>query len=441
MSEATESEVSASSIHEPIDQTARDQRINFWVSVIEGGAFMGGLLFLAGQTLLPDIIRQLGGSPLLIAAAPSLSALGYWVCPILSAHWVDRMHRYKPFIILCGVFHRIPYLLATIALYLAASGTFVGGALAAVVLTPVLAGIAGGLSVTAWQQLIARCIPENRRASLFATRYIVTCVLGVTAGLTAKYLYAHCSLLFAYATLHLITLALLMVSFFVFLATREPASPAPAVHTLTLLENLTLMPRLIAGDPTFRRYLWSRTLRNGTLILTPFLAIYARDHLHQPESFLGTLTISNMVGAILGNFWAARLGDRVGGKIPSQLALVLYILAAAWSIVAGTSIEFTLIFALLGMALYVGEVGAFTLMLEILPQRNRATYLAITVLANVPAVILAGWISSAIWKHTGGITLLAALTIVTLICSMLLLHPIKDPRRHAGAGRPPAASA
>ncbi len=433
MSEVTESEVSTISIHEPIDETARDQRINFWVSVIEGGAFMGGLGFLAAQTILPDIIRQLGGSPLLIAAAPSLSSLGYWVCPILSAHWVDRMHRYKPFIVLVGATQRIPYLLATIILYLAASGTFVGAALTAVVLTPVLAGIAGGLSVTAWQQLIARCIPEKRRASLFATRYIVTCILGVLAGFTAKYLFAHCSLLSAYATLHLITLSLLMVSFFVFLATREPASPAPAVHTLTLFENLALMPRLIAGDPTFRRYLWSRMLRNGTLILTPFLAIYARVHLNQPESFLGTLTISNMIGAIVGNLLAARLGDRVGGKIPSQLALVLYILAAAWSIVAGTPVEFTLIFALMGAALYIGEVGAFTLMLEILPQRNRATYLAITVLANVPAVIMAGWISSSIWKHTGGIALLAALTIVTLICSMLLLHPIKDPRHKRAA--------
>lgn len=441
MSDVTESEVSTVSIHEPIDQTARDQRVNFWVSVIEGGAFMGGLGFLAAQTLLPDIIRQLGGSPLLIAAAPSLSSLGYWICPILSAHWVDRMHRYKPFIILCGSFQRIPYLLATITLYLAASGIFVGGALAAVVLTPVLAGIAGGLSVTAWQQLVARCIPEHRRASLFATRYIVTCILGVIAGFTVKFLFAHCSPLSTYATLHLITLALLMVSFFVFLATREPASPAPAVHTLTLLENLTLMPRLIASDPTFRRYLWSRMLRNGTLILTPFLAIYARDHLHQPESFLGILLMSNMIGSIIGNLWAARLGDRVGGKIPSQLALVLYILAAAWSIIAGTRVEFTLIFALIGMAFYVGEVGAFTLMLEILPQRNRATYLAITVLANVPAVILAGWISSAIWKHTGGITLLAAMTIVVLVSSMLLLHPIKDPRRDRNVQRSPAAGA
>ncbi len=428
MSESIESDVSTVSIHEPVDETARDQRVNVWVSVVEGGAFMGGMAFLAPQTLLPDIIRQLGGSPLLIAATPSLLSLGYWICPILTAHWVDRMHRYKPCVTVVGTFQRLLYLLATVALYLAASGIFVGGALYAVVLTPVLAGVAGGISITAWQQLVARCIPENRRASLFAARYIVTCLLGVLAGFTAKYLFAHFSLLFAYGTLHLITFALLMVSLLVFLATREPAAPAPAVHTLTLLENLTLMPRLIAGDPVFRRYLWSRMLRNGTLVLTPFLAIYARDHLNQPESYLGTLTISNMIGAIIGNLWAARLGDRVGGKIPSQLSLVLYIAVAAWSIFAGTPIEFTLIFALLGMALYVGEVGAFTLMLEILPERNRATYLAITVLANVPPVIIAGWVSSAIWEHSGGIAVLAIIMIITQFVSMLLLHPIKDPR-------------
>ena len=407
----------------------RYARRNYWVTMIEGGAFIGGVAFLNAQTLLPDMIQQLGGSALMIALTPSLMQIGFWIAPALTAHRVSRMHRYMPIVTFTGIFQRVPYLIAAIFLFVAAGDGPTTLALIAVAAAPVISGIAGGASLSAWQQLIARCIPENRRASLFAWRYILSCVLGIIAGFAATYIFREYSLMNAYAALHLIAFAFLTLSYFVFLGTREPHTPAPEGHSLTLASTLRLMPRLITNNPVFGRYLASRVFRSGYLVIMPFLAIYAREHLGKPAAYLGTLMIAQNVGAIMGNLGAAWLGDRAGGKLVNQLALGLYIVVAAWAMVAGSSAEFITIFVLMGAAFFAGEVGAFTLMLEILPTRDRISCLAITALANIPGVLAAGWISSIVWKNTHSITLLGVATIATLLGSIMLLHPIQEPRR------------
>ena len=78
-----------------------------------------------------------------------------------------------PFVSITGVLQRIPYLFAALALYYAAGDGSLGLVLAAVVAAPIISGVAGGISLTAWQQLIARCVPENRRhqCSPSATSY------------------------------------------------------------------------------------------------------------------------------------------------------------------------------------------------------------------------------------------------------------------------------
>ena len=404
-------------------------RRNYWVTLIEGGAFMGGVAFLNAQTLLPDMIQQLGGSALMIALTPSLMQMGFWIAPALMAHRVARMHRYMPLVRITGIFQRVPYLIAAIFLFFASSDGPSILALVAVAAAPVISGLSGGASLGAWQQLLVRCIPENKRASLFAWRYIISCVLGIIAGFAATHIFREYSLLSAYAILHLIAFGFLVVSYFVFLGTKEPHTPAPEGHSLTLLGTLHSMPRIIVANPVFARYLASRVFRSGHLIIMPFLAIYALEHLGKPSAYLGTLMIAQNVGAIIGNLGAAWLGDRAGGKLVNQLGLGIFIVLAAWAMFASSSTEFIAIFVLMGAAYFAGEVGAFTLMLEILPTRDRISCLAITSLANIPGMLVASWISAAVWKNTHSITMLGIATIFTLLGSILLLHPLKEPRK------------
>ena len=70
-----------------------------------------------------------------------------------------------------GALQRLPYLLVGSTLLLVPDpGDTV---LTLVVLAPLMSGLAGGVSVTAWREYIAKSIPAHRRASLWATRFVL----------------------------------------------------------------------------------------------------------------------------------------------------------------------------------------------------------------------------------------------------------------------------
>ncbi|MCA1808219.1 MAG: hypothetical protein LC725_01975 [Lentisphaerae bacterium] len=142
---------------------------NFLVHAVEGGLYMGGLAFVAVETILPPLANLLGAPIWLVSLMPVMLMLGFCTPPLLTAHHVERLVFLKPIIVITGGLQRLPYLFAGLILfyYNPERQTL---ALATVALTPFISGVVGGLASTAWQSLVANTVPKNRRASLFAVR-------------------------------------------------------------------------------------------------------------------------------------------------------------------------------------------------------------------------------------------------------------------------------
>src|SRR4051812_36343599 len=161
-------------------EVRRHFRRNFVAHSLEGGLFMGGVAFLHPQTVAPRMIERLGGPDWMIAAVPILQLVGFYVPSLFLTHLLERLAFLKPFVMGLGVLQRLPYLLMGIAL-LSARETD-RWVLPCVMLTPLLSGLAGGVSITAWREYVAKSIPAPRRASLWASRFVLGGLLGVAAG-------------------------------------------------------------------------------------------------------------------------------------------------------------------------------------------------------------------------------------------------------------------
>lgn len=412
----------------PAEMLRRNGRWNYWALIIEGGFFGGGIAFVYPFTVLPTMIKGLGGPAWLISLMPVMMWLGLFLPPILTAHWIDRLHRYMPLLLVSGTFQRLPFLLAGWALLAGASGSVM---LAAVALAPLVSGIVGGISIAAWQGLVAKCVTERRRSSMFAIRFAVTCVIGLAAGYAVKLILHHWPGATGYGILHMAAFAALVVSYFLFALIREPRLAPPEHEHLSLWENLSVMPALVLRDRPFALYLVSRIFRGSMFIVTPFLAIYAQEVVQRPESYVGQLLVVQMIGAIAGNLLAGYVGDRLGGKIVSQASLVVFVGLSVWAGFAARSVEFQMIFFLFGFAFFANEVGSHTLMLEICPARKRATYLSLTSLVNLPGLLLAAWISTRLWEPGRNFTGLVVATVIGLLLSIACLAPIHEPRGRA----------
>jgi MFS family permease len=404
---------------------------NYLAHGVEGGLYMAGLVFLSESTVLPVMVKGLGGPVWLVTLIPILMAVGSQLPQLLVAHWIEKIHWVKGLVMTTGVLQRLPYLLAGLTLlYLAPSHP--GLALVAVALCPLVCGLASGFSATAWWELVAKTIPENRRSSLWAVRNIIAMALGAAAaGPCVHFALERYPGAAGYGVLHLMTLAFMAASYLVFSLIRETnLPPRPHSETPTLRANLKAVPSLLAGNRQFRRYVASQAVATGFNIAGPFMAIHALEVLGKDASFVGVFVTAQMIGGAAGNLAGGYVGDRIGGKFPLLAARVALVGVCAAMALAGNLWQFVAAFAVLGAAGSFGGVGSMTLALEICPLQKRSTYLAILASTSVVTSLGIAGLSTLAWGLSGGrFGWMAALAAAATAGAAGILWRLREPRR------------
>ena len=419
-----------------VNPSDAEVRRHFWrnyaAHAVDGGFFTGGMAFVDARTVLPTMVLSLGGPPWLISLMPVMFLVGIAIPPIFTAHLIDRVTRFHPLLMTTGVFQRLPYLLAGIALLAAAAGS-TGVMLAAVALAPLTCGIACGSTMTGWQQLVMRTVPEGRRSSVMALRLGLSGIIGLGAGWVVKAVLEAWPEATGYAILHFAAFVALAMSYVAFCLIRETAVRPPVAQPHGLRENLRAIPHLLRSAGNLRTYLVAVALLNGIYIVVPFLAIHAQHVLGRPESYIGDLLIVQMAGIIAGNLAAAYLGDRFGGKMVIVVAQAVFIALAGWSIVAETDGAMQAIFFLFGFAFSAIQVGTITITMDICPAERRATHLAIIAVVNLPSMLVATGIGGLLWTGPQRYTLVAGLAIAAVALSLAMMPRLREPRGTAKA--------
>jgi MFS family permease len=410
-------------------EAQRHLSLNFIVHMAEGGLYIGGLAMVSADIVLPSMVKGLEGADWLVSLMPVVMMLGFTLPPIFTAHLVERSRRFKPLCLVSGVFQRLPYLAAGLILIFGPED-LPWLALAAVALAPLVSGLAGGTTLTAWQQLIIKTVPIRRRPILFGLRDVMSCLLGVGAGVVVATVLGRWPGRTGYGVLYLLTFGVLVVSYAVFVLLREDAhDPAPPEQHVGLWRNVRAIPEIVRGNRQFRLFLLTGMFGNGFLIIVPFMAIHAREVLDKPMSYVGYLLTAQMIGAILGNLVSGYLGSRMGCKAIMIASRVLLVASAAGAMLATSEWTFGVAFFLFGVGLYSHRVSRMSMQLEIVPRQRRATYLAITSLVGVPSMLAAAGICTLIRSTGGSFALTAAVTMASLLVSIWFLIPLRNPRR------------
>jgi len=412
---------------------------NYILHVLEGGLYMGGTKFRAADSVLPVMVASLGGPAWLIGLTPVVGVIAWTTPALLVAHRIERLPRHLPLVLTAGVFQRLPFLLAALALILLGKD-YPTVALTALVACPILSGITGGFGLTAWQEIIANTVPPNRRSSLWAVRALLTASIGLFAGgivLKVVEAYGEGNPV-GYGMLHLITFAFMVASYIAFAFVKETPYPRrPSRHSASLAGNLRQMPAMIRRDKRLGLFLVHRLLICGYWIALPFLAIHALDVLGKGEQFVGTLLAAQMAGVVCGNAVAGLLGDRFGGKLAAMVGLTPVLGACIWLLSASAAWQFWTCYFLLGAGWSMYEVGRFVLGVEICPVQRRASYLALIGAMLIPGMIAASQISARLWEATSrNFTVIAAVAAAAMGLAIVFLIPIKEPRTHPAADVP-----
>lgn len=404
-------------------------RRNFICHCLEGGLYMGGTAFLAPESVLPKMVEMLGGQAWIIALMPALLPAAFASVGIFIAPVVEKLPRFKPWVLVFGLLQRLPYLITGLVLLLAEEVE--GALLTFVVLTPVVSGLLGGVTVVAWMEMMTRMIPERARAAGWALRYIIQAGIGVFAGSVIHYVLTHHPGREAYAWLHLATFALLFVSWLSQLFLHEDEHTRhrhPAPPTGPYFAYLRGLPRLLLAQPALVRLVFARFTGMGYLMMVAFLTIHALQVSERPEADEGRFVAGQAAGTVLGSLLAGYVGYHRGGKILLQASRLVCIALALWVSLADHFAGFVLAYFVLGFGLFLDRVGDLTLAAELCPLERRSTLQAVLGFCNVFALLLATLISGQIYHFTGSFQAVALAAAVFAGLSMWLLHGIREPR-------------
>lgn len=394
-------------------EVARNYRWNFTVNVLDGASFWFGISFMSSSTIIPLFISKLTTSPLPVGLV-AVIAQGAWFLPqLFTANFVEQLARKKPVVINLGLFsERVP-------IWLLVGAALVAGRSPAMALALFLAayawhGLGAGIVATAWQDLIARCFPVNRRGRLLGT----TMFIGAGTGAIGSILSAWLLKTFPFPTNFVYTFAIASVgitlSWFFLALTREPAQAvnAPSQSNRQFWAGL---PGILRRDHNFRRFLLARILMALGGMGVGFVTVAAVARWGVPDSTVGIYTAALLLGQTVGNLALGWLADRFGHKLSLELGALATLLAFVLAWLAPSAGWYYAVFALLGLALSATIVSGILVVMEFCEPQRRPTYIGMTNtavgLVSVVAPLLGVWLAginySWLFAFSAGLNLLA----------------------------------
>ncbi len=391
----------------------RNYRWNFVVNLVDGTLFWFGLTFISSATLLPLFVSKLSSNPLLIGLVAIISQGGWFLPQLLTAHWVERLPRRKPIAAHLGLLlERLPLWLVAASALLATR--WPGLTLVLFYASYTWHNLGAGVIATAWQDLLARCFPVNRRGRYWGTTTFLGTGLGVAGAALSAWLLDRFPFSTNFAVVFSLAALSITIGWFFISLTREPALPAGSIQQ-TQREFLADLPDLLRRDVNFRRFLIARLTMTLGGMGTGFLAVSAVRQWLIPDSTVGLYTSIYLAGQTISNLALGLAADRYGHKLSLEFGTLASTLAFTLAWLAASPDWYYPVFALLGLNTSTVFVSGLLAPLEFAEPQRRPTYIGLTnttvgvgtVVAPLVGAWLAGLDYDLLFAVSAGISLAA----------------------------------
>ena len=424
------------------DLAEREMRRNQALILTDYISFGIGMSFLGPTTLLPSIIRLLGGSPVAVGALGAIQS-GAWLLPqLVIGRYVANRPLVKRWVVVPLAISRCCLGLIPLALFLFALRA-PDWAVGLILLAVLFFNINDALGSVPWFDLMAKAVPPERRGQVMGSAQAVASFLGIGAGLIVERVLARPNAFPSSYTLLTLTGALICGICPIALglirepagATNGPAQPAWGQY----------LPRLATILRSDARFAWLTALRWLTGLAdmaAAFFVLYATDRLGVPQAMVGLFISASVLGTMLCGVILGPLGDRKGNILIIQVLIGLRCITPTLALLAPPAASlhpwvapgmFILIFLFMGMTTTY-MLGFYNYLLEIAPESERMTYISLSntlggVLLIAP--LFAGWLVQATSYET---LFLVALALAALGLLLSLRGPARQRAEQVVAG-------
>ncbi|HEV8636539.1 MAG TPA: MFS transporter [Chloroflexota bacterium] len=411
----------------PVRPGERTHRRDAFFLAADLATFHLGMAFASQNTVIPAFAERLGAPNLVIGAVPALMTVGWTLPAIFAANHTQGLARKLPFILKWTILERVSYpLLGVAAIWLAPRSP--EATLALLLGLLLLMTVIGGLLMPAWLDLIGRVVPTTARGRFFAFANGGGALLGLSGAAGVGLLLDRYPFPLGYGLCFLAGTACLAVSYLFLALVREPPGGASG-QRLPQLAYMRRLPGLIRSNRNLPRFLTARALSVVGHMANGFFTVYALKELGAGDAAVGAFTALMLAAQTAGAFAFGWLADRRGHVLVLTLGAAASALAALAGLAARDVLTLYPVFVLAGLGLAAIQVSGMAVGMELGPDEERPTYVAINNSWVAPYALVAPLAGGLMADRLGYGALFATAAAFSALAAGVFALAVRDPRR------------
>lgn len=427
-----------------MSQEIRDKLYhNFVVNVLDGCFFGFGITGLASYvTIVPLFLSYLTDSTALIGLMAAMFQIGWQVPQLFTSNHVAGLRRYKPMAIWMTLHERIPFFgLAIVLLIIPMIGEQVALVLSVILLT--WQALGGGFTGTAWQSMISKIMPADRRGTFFGVQSAGANLFGAGGAIVSSIILAAVAFPHGFAIIFLIAGLSLMISFSFLAMAYEPESdPKDTVPSVKWSEFGVRLKEMLRRDANFRWFLIARALSSLSVTAISFFTIFGIRQYDMTPEFAGIMTGVLLISQTVTSPILGWLGDRWGHRRILAFGNLMMAVAIGVALIAPDVTWFYIVFAITGLVNTTQWSTIMTLTTQFGSTAERPIYIGMsnTLIAPVTifAPIIGGWLVDQI-GFTFSFSVFAIAGLLALfVLTVIMIDPVeiraKSKKRIVAAG-------
>jgi len=404
---------------------------NFFVGVMHGILFNGGVAFSSTTTVIPAFLNMLTPSSIIVGFSYMIMGKGRGILGVIPqlfiANKLETNPYKKPLLIKAITVRAISWgLLALFTLLFA--GKYPHLMVWILITLLGLFTFMGGVAAIPFSDIFGKAIPSNLRGRFFGMRGFLGGIVAIFAGIIVRYILKNGSIRFPhnYALIFFLSFVFVSSSYIFLASVKEPKGE---VHKEALPFSVFLKKaaNILKTDRNFRNFLIAQILIGASSLSLPFYVVYAKRILKFPQSATGTFLAIQMSGLVLSNLLWAYISDYKGNKLVVNLTAVTALCTPIIALISKNNFWlFSLTFLFIGFTFSGMNVGYMNFILDQAPEKERPAYIGLNGTLTFP-VLTYSLIGGFLIKVISYRSLFFITAIVTLI-GVLFALTLKEPR-------------
>lgn len=411
------------------DEVKSDYRWNFTAYLLTWVFFVIGMSFVSLNTVLPAFARHLTSSNFLIGLIPSLNTLGMLLPQILIANFTQKLKRNKDLLIFATLTERIPWFFLFLAVMLLSSSS-PSVLLITFLILYALFSFSGGIGAPAWQDMLAKVIPQKRRGRFFGWSNFLGGGMGIFGAFLSIYLLKSFPFPRNFALCFLFAFFATFISYIFLTLVKEPVYPVKSKQS-SFREYFRQLPSLIRKDRNFLSFLIASVFLSCGTMATAFFAVHAMNKLTLPDSQIGVFTLLLIAGQTTSSILWGYLGDKKGYKLVMEAGILLTIIAILLAIFSSSIYLFYGVFFIFGWSFSAYFISSMGIVLEFSTPEMRPTYIALTNTIKAPFMSLSPLLGGFLADKIGFPSVFVITIFILLAGIVYLIFFVKEPRHLA----------